>query len=706
VVGELKLHSRCGIAVALIGVMGGGLLAGCRKSPASQSSQKPDEFDAISERLHAFEETQRSAIDFSRARPWSDRAGPDPIRVAAFSGSLASKKIRAVGLLRNAASVVLLDEQLHEAARLAAPKSPTGLAVNGDTVFVCGELSPLVMRYQLVGGAFVASGFIRIAGATGLRDVAVGPEGVLYVADEHDGKWLAISANERAWTSEAPFEQREYPAKIAPFRIARVGAHVIVDDLLAHSLTVVNVDAKGFPILASAVSIVHDGPIWSFDAKDTANGLVIAAGGVEDRPLDRSGGFFGWIDSFVFLYRVENGVATKIATQNVSELGVITPKALSLDVVSDKSVSVFVTGYGGENAARLVWNIDDGNVDNGSPASITTGPLAPGSAAMAEISAGSYVVANTLLDGWENVSERGSSFVPASSSSARSTSTRVGEALFFTSLMAPNNSSDGAHSRFTCETCHFEGYVDGRTHFTGREDIHASTKPLRGLVSNRPHFSRALDPDLATVAVNEFRVASAGSDTSEWFTVNPAEFPWVHELGANDDLLSPEDLRRDLIAFLIDFTHDENPQTGNRQHLSATEAQGAEAFHAHCEGCHEARLAADDPKSRVPFAEWNKLIFNEHGTIVWGRATYEKTGVVPYVHELGTRVPGLRRLYKKRPYFTNGSAQDLASVLSRARSRAEPSGYGTEFFHDHAPPDATPLSAEDRDALIAFLGLL
>jgi hypothetical protein len=704
VVGELTLHSRRRIAIAPTGVMGGALLVGCivgcGKSHASQSSQKHDEFDAISEHLHAFEETQRSAIDFSRARPWSDRAGPDPIRVAAFSGSLAGKKIRAVGLLRNAASVVLLDEQLHEAARLAAPKSPTGLAVSGDTVFVCGELSPIVTRYKLVDGAFVASGSIRIAGAVGLRDIAVGSEGVLYVADEHDGKWLAVSANEAAWSQGGSFVQREYPAKIAPFRIARVGGYIIVDDLLAHSLSIVNVDAKGFPIMNGAVGIVHDGPIWSFDAKVAANALVIAAGGVEDRPLDRSGGFFGWIDSFVFLYRVSNGVATKLAAQNVSELGVITPKALSLDVISDKSVSVLVTGYGGENAARLVWNIDDWNVDNAAPVSITTAPLAPGSAAMAEISAGSYVVANTLLDGWENVSERGSQFVAASSSSAGATSTRAGEALFFTSLMAPNNSSDGAHSRFTCETCHFEGYVDGRTHFTGREDIHASTKPLRGLVDNRPHFSRALDPDLATVAVNEFRVASAGSDASEWFTVNPADFPWLHDLGASDDLLGPEDLRRDLIAFLIDFTHDENPQTENRRHYSAAEAQGAEAFYAHCEGCHEARTAADDPKSRVPFADWNRLIFTERGAIVWGRATYEKTGVVPYVHELGTRVPGLRRLFKKRPYFTNGSAPDLVSVLSRVGAR------GTEFFHDHAPPDATPLSPEDRERISAFLGLL
>ena len=52
---------------------------------------------------------------------------------------------------------------------------------------------------------------------------------------------------------------------------------------------------------------------------------------------------------------------------------------------------------------------------------------------------------------------------------------------------------------------------------------------------------------------------------------------------------------------------------------------------------------------------------------MWGKAEYKKTGVEPYVHENGARVPSLRRLYKKRPYFTNGSAKTLEEVLARAR---------------------------------------
>src|SRR5262252_5814086 len=128
----------------------------------------------------------------------------------------------------------------------------------------------------------------------------------------------------------------------------------------------------------------------------------------------------------------------------------------------------------------------------------------------------SLVFADPLLDAWFQTPVP----VPVPDSpSPRTAASRVGEALFFTNLMAPWNSTEGPLSRFTCETCHFEGYVDGRTHHTGRGDVHATTKPLLGLFNNRPYFSRALDPDLATVAHNEFRVAGALSDHDPWFSL-------------------------------------------------------------------------------------------------------------------------------------------------------------------------------------------
>jgi cytochrome c peroxidase len=292
--------------------------------------------------------------------------------------------------------------------------------------------------------------------------------------------------------------------------------------------------------------------------------------------------------------------------------------------------------------------------------------------------------------------------VPVSAHSPRTDTTeRLGEALFFTTLMAPWNRSDGPLSRFTCETCHYEGYVDGRTHHTGRGDVHAVTKPLLGLWNNRPHFSRALDDDLTTVAFNEFRVAGAKSDHDPWFTLRTLDAPWVSRLGYTADSLSPELLRKALMTFLMAFNHRPNPMVIGRSGFSDGERAGAGVFRERCESCHEARLASDLPASRVPFDRWEALVMAREGAIVWGKAQYEKTGIEPYVHDLGARVPSLRRLYKKKPYFTNGSAPDLQAVLAEAR--VVPEGFR------HAPPTpdrGATLDASSQAALLAFLDLL
>jgi len=244
---------------------------------------------------------------------------------------------------------------------------------------------------------------------------------------------------------------------------------------------------------------------------------------------------------------------------------------------------------------------------------------------------------------------------------------RLGEALFFTTLMAPWNRADGATSRFTCETCHFEGGIDGRTHHTGRGDVRATTKPLRGLLSNRPYFSRALDPDMATMVNNEFRVAGASSGRDPWFDLRVADHPWLRAIGVTGDRLAAPALRAALIAFLAGFTPLPNPEAARAATFTARQRAGAVVFRDRCEGCHQARLLSDDPSTRVPFADWERLILDDSNPLLWGMAEYRKTGVVPYVHEQGARVPSLRRVSAKYPYFTNGSAKSLDEVIARAR---------------------------------------
>ncbi|WP_437874596.1 hypothetical protein [Sorangium sp. So ce513] len=705
--------------------------AGGAADPPALAGGAPDPLEP----LRRFEASRRAAADFSR-QPSSDRLlGPDPIALRPVDprGRPAAPGAPALlSPLRGRDALVLLDASLRELSRAPAPASPTGVAVlpSGD-VFASGEASPALFRYALRGASIEPAGRIELAGVRGVRDLAAGPEGVLYALDERAGALLTLRLGADGRTGgRMEVERWDEPIGAGPFRVVRLARHLLVACLLDHTLVVLPVGEGGRPLSGGAARIRHDGPIWSFDAIETEDGgLLIAAGGVEDHPLDRTGGSFGYIDSFVFLYRVAAGArpeVTRLAAVNVSEHGVLTPKAIALSAVPGSAdVRVIATGYGGDRRAELVFRAP--GAGSSTAPEVSTRPLAPGVAAMAALGGGAFAYANPLLDAW--LLDAGGEVVKRpvhdDGEDARSGEVRLGEALFFTSLMAPWNRTDGPLSRFTCETCHFEGYVDGRTHHTGRGDVRATTKPLLGLFNNRPHFSRALDPDLTTVADNEFRVAGALSGHDPWFSVSREIAPWLADLGVFDveradrAELSPEALRRALMSFLMEFSHRTNPAVVGRAGFSALERDGARVFRDRCARCHAPVLRSDDPGSAVPFERWEELVFAPEGAIVWGRAGYEKTGVVPYVHEEGARVPSLRRLYKKRPYFTNGSARTLRDVLERARfaapgaaavpGAAAAPGAATApgaFFHDGAPEGLAALDPAAIDALLAFLDLL
>jgi hypothetical protein len=688
--------------------------------------------------LRGFEDRARAQTDFAHPKTSDTAFGADPyvirsVAPAAGASLDPGRATRFVGLLRGRSALVELDGSLQEVARLPAPESPTGLAVaaNGE-LFVVGELANRVARYRrrasrdvraaaatgpTPDGEFESAGSIELSGVRAMRDVATGPEGVVYVVEEHDGRLLTLKPEAASGVS-SPAVRVDSTICHGPLHVMRVARAVLVDCLLDHAIVLRAVDARGFPVAEREMRIGHDGPMWGLDALDDRGGLLVAVGGVEDHPLDRTEGSFGFVDSFVTLYLVANGRVVKLSEVNTSALGIVTPKALKFSRNVRGTLELAVAGYGSNRLAWLAWE-QKGEGESlrvvGEP-TIRTLPIPPGSRTMELLPDGSLVVANPLLDAWVRATADQSAVVRVEDtlSSARSADSHLGEALFFTTLMAPWNKTDGRLSRFTCETCHFEGYVDGRTHNTGRGDVRATTKPLLGLLSNRPYFSRALDPDMTTMVDNEFGVAGANSGHDSWFSLSSGDFPWLKELSAQsptsrglaasaaraDEAVMPQALRRALMTFLMEFTHRPNPSVVGRQHWTDSERRGAAVFRDKCEACHQARLVADDPSTRLGYETWEERVMARGGAIVWARAEHEKTGVVPYVNEKGARVVSLRRLYKKYPYFTNGSAKDIASVLDRVGLAAG------VFFHDGAPVGADRLSDEEKAELTAFVDLL
>lgn len=568
--------------------------------------------------------------------------------------------------------LVRLDANGGVTARTEAPKGASGWDRRDDVLFVVGEGEASLAQYSLAEDGLAHVATHSIDGVTGLRDIALGSGSLAMVSEPagHRLHTLDLETGERRTLRECH----------GALGITRAGAHVVANCLLDHELVVFAVDDAGF---SERATIQHDGPIWGAAARETAEGIELVALGVEDRPLDRSEGFFGYVDSFLFAYTVTATGETRAGpVVNLSEFGVVTPKSAHFE-----DDVLFVTGYGADRIGRVRDVFGEPRVDSiDAPAGLTELAGTPQRG----------LAADPLLDAWV-VFEDGHwrSVAQDAQHDRRSASVRLGEALAFTTLMGPSNTSDGKMSRFTCETCHFEGRTDGRVHFTGRGKVHAATKTLRGLGANRPHFSRALDRSATQMVINEFKVVSKGTDQDPWFTLELDEEPWVRELWPGTDPTALE-LRRALLEFLTSFDPVPNPHARSRSGFSELEHRGADAFARHCERCHSARLVTDDGSTQVERDEWEKEIFGA-GSIKWASEGRVKTGIEPYVHDEGARPPSLRRLWVKFPYFTNGSSSSLEDVLERVR-------VGAEFSHGGG--DGTSLTGEDQQALLAFLRIL
>lgn len=628
-------------------------------------------------------------------RSEAERFGSDPFRIDYLPGL-----DRYLILLRNTSEVLLCDSRLQVLDRQAVPRSPTGWSRDGEqTLFVGGELSSSLAVCQIEPDSLTPRPPLQLEETASVRDLVYvdRPRPSLFLIDGFDGRLLQLDLETG--------RQQLYPLGAGPERILLRGGHLIINLLLEHSILILPL-ADGIPDFDGASRIRKLGPFWSVDAAAEQDRLILVAGGIEDRPLDRSGGEFGNVDSFLYVYELplaqgvfrwnQDGSQSQV---NLSEAGVVTPKAVNLVPLPGGGQEIWVAGFGSEKLALF-------RLQGLEPRLERLEAVAPGISHFQVRRDGlqaRLALANPLLDRCRLLSlAQGSAPVQLAALEARgrrssSTESRLGEILFFTTLLAPANSSQGPLSRLTCEACHFEGRIDGRTHYTGRQEIHAATKTLRGLARNVPLFSRAGDESLSSMVMAEFQVANQGQQ--DLFDLQPSHHPWLATVEGLPERLSPLDLRRAFLAFFIDFEHRPNPWRLRHETLDPLALKGLQVFRQRCEDCHQAVDSLRQAQA-VPFDEWPQWLQGEGRDLIWGADFYSRTGIRPYVDPAGARVPSLRRVWLKYPYFTNGSSKSIRDVLQRFRWS------GSTAWHHHEPsadPPAQAFRSEEIEALEALL---
>src|SRR5262249_35745422 len=148
-----------------------------------------------------------------------------------------------------------------ELQRVAAPPRPSAIAVQGATVLVVGELASYVQRYRAKNGALEVDGRIDVAGAVAMRGVTLGADGVVHVVEEKAGRLITLRPN-----ADGSFARDEAFVGNGAVRVVRTPKHVLVDAMLDHVIVVRTLAGE------TIARLTNDGPLWGFDALESASG--------------------------------------------------------------------------------------------------------------------------------------------------------------------------------------------------------------------------------------------------------------------------------------------------------------------------------------------------------------------------------------------------------------------------------------------------
>ncbi len=548
---------------------------------------------------------------------------------------------------------------------------------------------------------------------------------------------------------------------------------LLVANRISHTVTVHRIGPDG-AVLEATQTIWTEAPVLDLAVTDRALYLLT----YEDRPITRARRDVEGLDSVVLvLARAAEGGDRPFSdpgsgrrkTLNLSEwpgAPVVAPEAAALwtdgatgttrlAVAGSGTDNLWISGdlrsgRGGGCGAAL-----DLDIDAAFNAAMVV-PVGTNPSAVAFLPDGRIVTADRLSDSVSVVAPRSATTAPTAApvstlSVGNPTRTRpaeLGEVLFFSRALVPNNTAAGPLSLYTCAACHLEGHVDGRRHPSKFDRFTSMTKTCRGLAGTEPFLSLGRPATLAAFADNIVSTHAQGGPASP---VSPApgapganaEFahgagkasiPFAQGAAAKAPVpfdrydvtlrlplavgdapggqalnldwrqvrVTASGLRTALAAYLADIPAEPSPFVApGRTTLTPPERRGLHTFRAAgCAGCHRLVHSTAARAELAPEAVLERELLR-------GRVALTAAGLfdvgTPVLGAGGNNPPSLRGVWAAAPYFSDGSAQSLEEVLGRTDPHAE---------LVHAPAQARaaslapPFTALERADLVAFLRAL
>ncbi|HVZ73563.1 MAG TPA: c-type cytochrome [Polyangia bacterium] len=425
----------------------------------------------------------------------------------------------------------------------------------------------------------------------------------------------------------------------------------------------------------------------------------------EDRPISRPTGAVEGLDSGVLVFparRTSSGPLFEDAGEghrafvNLSERAapVVEPAAIAVG-----SGTIAIAGAGSDgllvaqpNATALVKT----------PAI----PVGAAPAAVASLPDGRWVTADRLSDTLTFVGAGPHAIASVDvGAPARTSRADLGELMFFSRALVPNNVSTGALSLYTCAACHDDAHTDGRRHPSKRNRFFSMTKTCRGLGATPPYLSLGEPDTIEAFADNIVATHAQGAERApETYDRYPVT---LRVRAAGDDAkgqgawrdvtLSPDEVRAALAAYMASIPTEPSPFVrAGQSALSPDERRGLAVFRSRCASCHE--LVGDTKTSTlVPARALERRLLA--GEVALTSARLYDVGT-PVLGKTGNNPPSLRGVWDAAPYFSDGSARSLEEVLARTDPAAE-KVHASE--NASRPPAFTPA---DRAALVKFLRAL